>query len=51
MLMKFWLLILIVSAAVSYIMTRPLRRELTALKSMCNMLAKAVREEYDREEN
>ncbi len=47
---KFWVLVILVSAAASYIMTLPLRREVTALKSMCEMLAKAVRGEYDRKE-
>lgn len=46
----FWLLVILVSVAVSYIMTRPLRREVTAIKSMCEMLAKAVCGEYNKKE-
>lgn len=48
MLAMFWMLVILVSAAVSYIMTYPLRRELAALKSMCNMLAKAIKGEFEK---
>ena len=51
MLAMFWMLVILVSGAVSYIITRSLRREVTAIKSMCEMLAKVVRQQMDKEED
>ncbi len=41
----FWLLILLVAGATSFVLTLPLQRRVAALESMCEMLAKAVQEE------
>ncbi len=46
----FWVLVVGFSAASSYIATLPLRRKVEALESMCEMLSKAVRGQYDRKE-
>ncbi len=43
-----WLAVILVSAAVSAVITYPLKRKVEALESMCEMLSKAVREEYEK---
>ena len=50
MMVVFWLMIILVSAAVSTVTTYPLRRKVEALESMCEMLSKAVRREYAKED-
>ena len=42
----FWLMIILVSAVVSTVITYPLWKKVEALESMCEMLSKAVRGEY-----
>lgn len=46
----FWLMIILASAVVSAIITYPLRKKVEALESMCEMLSKAVRREYAKED-
>lgn len=44
----FWVLVILVSAAVAYFVTRPLERKLAALESMCEMLSRAIRGGFDK---
>ena len=38
-----WFAVVLVSAGTAYMVTRPLKKEMTAIKSMCEMLGRAVR--------
>ena len=46
-----WLAVILASAAVSFMISLPLWRKVEALESMCEMLSKAVRGEYERKED
>jgi len=46
-----WFAVILVSAAVSAVITYPLRKKMEALESMVEMLSKAVRGEYERKED
>lgn len=45
----FFVSVMVVSAAVSMLITLPIRRKVEALESMVEMLSKAVRGEYTKE--
>ena len=45
-----WLAVILVSAAVSAVITYPLLKKVEALENMCEMLSKAVRGQYDEKE-
>ncbi len=45
-----WFAVILVSAAVSVAVTYPLQKKIEALENMCEMLAKAVRNEYEKED-
>ena len=46
----FWFAVILVSAAVSAVIVYPLRKKVETLESMIEMLSKAVREEYTKED-
>ena len=48
MMAVFWLMVILVSAAVSAVITYPLLKKVEALENMCEMLSKAVRKEYEK---
>ena len=43
-----WMAVILVSAGTAYLVVRPTKKEVTALKSMCEMLARAVRGDFDK---
>ena len=43
-----WLAVILVSAGTAYLVVRPTKKEVAALKSMCEMLARAVRGDFDK---
>ena len=45
-----WFAVILVSAAVSAVITYPLQKKVEALESMCEMLSNAVRGEYTKED-
>lgn len=42
--------VMLVSGITSYVATLPLRRKVEALESMCEMLSKAIRGQYNEKE-
>ena len=43
-----WLLVILVSAGTAAIITVPIRKKLTALESMCEMLSRAFRGDFNK---
>lgn len=46
----FWLCVILVSTATSYVATLPLRWRLKGLENLCDMLARAMRGEFEKDE-